>query len=173
MTPLEQAAELVHFINSGRPLEETAAAGPTVLKEHLGDDRLVYFSERLYCWGEASHFAEWFGHYVAWLSIPADDVAVLLVLLPAYVEAMLLARITWPHLFEEPEEVVAPRTAGEARDAGLTVQRKQTKLRTPTLPGCQGRIFTGVECPNLRIRGATFCPACELAFDALPTPEME
>lgn len=189
MTPLEQHAALVHVLNAadrdevgGVTPPEYTAARPL---DDLGDDDLVRQAETARAWRWAAELADWLAVGICGYpdaaalmadvlaeryAGPADGLAVALAL-PAWCEAEWLARVTWPELYEDRPDVRPPRTAAEAAAHGLSVRRprrRRQRLRTPTLPGCQGGFLTSADhvCHSLRVRGHEMCPACEQEFAA-------
>jgi hypothetical protein len=163
LTPLEQAAELVRVLN------ETS-----IPLDNLNDEDLVYTLEARRVHLTANHFAEWLVAYAEWAGVPSDDERI--ILFPAALEVELMAKVTWPELFEDraPGEEVGLQTIADAVAAGLAIRplkkerqrQKKKRCRQPTLPGCQGGWLTGPThiCLNLRVRGHSMCPTCEQLF---------
>ena len=173
LTPIEAAAELAKFVDASVP----PPADPVPL-DALADADLVRQVE-------TRRANRWADSVRAWLDAKLAGTPQRLVdaagepvvgtwmadVLPAWMEAEWMARIVWPELYEEGPDLVAPRTAAEAEAYGLKVSRphrKRGRHRTPTLPGCQGGFLVAPDhlCPNLRVSGHEFCPACESAINA-------
>ena len=91
--------------------------------------RLLNRREIVYCWAAGHHWHEWIERCGAALHCP-----------PLYVEALLLAVVTWPEHYEG----------------------------VPVLPGCQGH--NDEPCPGLRVYGHRLCPACEAIEAGEPEP---
>ena len=184
LTPLEAAAELARVVDASVP----RPAEPPPL-DSLDDAEIIRQVEHRRAQKWADDVRAWLDAMLAgtpqrlcWpdtVAVPDRPVAGtwLADVLPAWMECEWVARVTWPELYEEGPDLVAPRTAAEAYDLRLTVKpppgdahgrRRRKRLRTPTLPGCPGGFLVGPAhaCPNLRVVGHSFCPACEAAIRA-------
>lgn len=137
---------------------------------------LRYRREWLYAQTLQSRFWYWLRDLALDHHIPLDNCLTCIDNLTLYVEAFLVAAVTYPDLAERewadifqpaPDDDAAPvaaywtpRTEAEAAGMGLTVKPRRRRKR-PTLPGCHGAAPDGTPCLALRHFGHKYCPSHE------------